>query len=91
MSGRSAEALRSEALGLYTGLKLRHIPLRIIHDELISPGWLRGLEAIVVTTAAWLTDARHKLWRRGCARADGSLCSTVRQPIPRVFARCRAR
>lgn len=58
MSGKSAEALRSEALGLYTGLKSRHIPLRIIYDELISPERLHGLDAIVLTTAAWLTDAQ---------------------------------
>jgi len=58
MAGKTAEALRLEALGLYTGLRLRHVPLRIIYDELISPERLRGFEAIVLATAAWLTEAQ---------------------------------
>jgi hypothetical protein len=58
MAGKTAEALRAEALGLYTGLKLRHVPLAIIYDEQISPERLRGFEALVLTTAAWLTDAQ---------------------------------
>ena len=58
MTGKTAEALRSEALGLYTGMKLRHVPLAIIYDEQISPERLRGFEAIVLPTAAWLTEAQ---------------------------------
>jgi hypothetical protein len=58
LEGRTAEALRSEALGLYTGLKLRHVPLRLLYDEQIAGERLRGLETIVVATAAWLTDAQ---------------------------------
>jgi hypothetical protein len=58
MTGKTAEALRSEALGLYTGLRLRHVPLRIIYDEQISPEKLRAFDAIVLATAAWLTDAQ---------------------------------
>ena len=42
MAGKTAEALRAEALGLYTGLKLRHVPLAIIYDEQISAERLRG-------------------------------------------------
>jgi hypothetical protein len=58
MAGKTADALRAEALGLYTGMKLRHVPLRIIYDEQISPERLRGFEAVVLATAAWLTDAQ---------------------------------
>jgi hypothetical protein len=58
MAGNTAQALRLEALGLYTGLRERHVPLRIIYDEQISPERLRGFEAIVLTTAAWLTQAQ---------------------------------
>ncbi len=58
MTGKTAAALRVEALGLYTGLKLRHVPLRLIYDEQISPEKLRGLDALVLATAAWLTQAQ---------------------------------
>ncbi len=58
MAGKTAQALRAEALGLYTGLKLRHVPLGIIYDEQISPERLRGFDAIVLATAAWLTQAQ---------------------------------
>jgi Hypothetical glycosyl hydrolase 6 len=58
MAGKNAEALRQEALGLYTGMKLRHVPLRIIYDEQISPERLRGFDAIVLATAAWLTETQ---------------------------------
>ncbi len=55
MEGKTADALRAEALGLYTGLKMRHVPLGLLYDEQISAGTLRGFEAVVVATAAWLT------------------------------------
>jgi hypothetical protein len=55
MTGKTAEALRAEVLGLYSGLKQRHVPLAIIYDEQISPQRLRGYEAIVLATAAWLS------------------------------------
>ena len=58
MTGKTAAALRVEALGLYTGLKLRHVPLRLVYDEQISPERLRGLDALVLATAAWLTPAQ---------------------------------
>ena len=58
LEGKAAQALRSEALGLYTGLKLRHVPLRLLYDEQITSERLRGLETIVVATAAWLTPAQ---------------------------------
>ncbi len=58
MAGKTAEALRAEALGLYTGLKLRHVPLAIIYDEQISAERLRGFEALVLTTATWLSETQ---------------------------------
>jgi Hypothetical glycosyl hydrolase 6 len=58
MAGKTAQALRLEALGLYTGLRERHVPLRIIYDEQISPELLHGFDAIVLATAAWLTEAQ---------------------------------
>ncbi len=58
MTGKTAAALRVEALGLYTGLKLRHVPLRLVYDEQISPEKLRSFDALVLATAAWLTQAQ---------------------------------
>jgi Hypothetical glycosyl hydrolase 6 len=58
MTGKTAAALRVEALGLYTGLKLRHVPLRLVYDEQISAERLRGFETVVLATAAWLTQAQ---------------------------------
>lgn len=58
LEGKTAEALRSEALGLYTGLKLAHVPLRLLYDEQIAPERLGGLDIVVVATAAWLTPTQ---------------------------------
>lgn len=58
MAGKTAQALRLETLGLYTGLRLRHVPLRIIYDEQISPELLHGFDTIVLATAAWLKQAQ---------------------------------
>jgi len=71
MAGKAAEALRSEALGLYTGLRLRHVPLRLLYDEQIASERLRGFETIVVATAAWLTPEQAEAlaaWVRGGGR-----------------------
>ncbi len=56
MEGDAAGALRSEALGLYTGLKQRHAALGLIYDEQITLERLRGYDAVVLTTAVWLND-----------------------------------
>lgn len=56
MEGKAAAALRSEALGLYTGLKMRHAALGLLYDEQISPERLRGYDAVVLTTAVWLSE-----------------------------------
>jgi hypothetical protein len=71
LEGKTAEALRAEALGLYTGLKQLHVPLRLIYDEQIAPERLRGLETVVLATAAWLTDVQAQAlaaWVRGGGR-----------------------
>jgi hypothetical protein len=51
MEGEAADALRSEALGLYTAMKMRHAALALLYDEQISPQRLRGYDAVVLTTA----------------------------------------
>jgi hypothetical protein len=71
LEGKSAEALRTEALGLYTALTQAHVPLRLIYDEQISAERLRGLDTIVMATAAWLMPAQAEAlaaWVRGGGR-----------------------
>lgn len=60
MEGAAADALRSEALGLYSGLKRRHAALGLLYDEQISAERLRSYDAVVLTTAVWLSDQQAK-------------------------------
>ena len=56
MAGPAANALRSEATGLYTGLKQRHASLDLLYDEQLSAEQLGRYDAVVLSTAVWLGD-----------------------------------
>jgi len=50
------DGLRSEALGLYTALKARHILVGLLYDELITAKRLRSFGSVVLPSPAWLSD-----------------------------------
>lgn len=55
------EALRSEFAGLYTALRARHVQSRVVYDShLDEEGALQGLDALIIPTPAYLTEAQAK-------------------------------
>jgi hypothetical protein len=54
--GAAAAALKSEVLGLYTGLKMRHACLGLLRDEHLLTEPLAHYDVIVVPTAVGLTE-----------------------------------
>jgi Hypothetical glycosyl hydrolase 6 len=54
--GATATGLQTEAMGLYTGLKMRHASLDVLYDGQLTAETLRRFDVVVIPTAVWLTD-----------------------------------
>jgi hypothetical protein len=55
-TGPEAAALQSEALGLYTGLKMRHVCLALLYNEQLSAEHLARYSVVVLPSAVGLTE-----------------------------------